>query len=71
MKRSSKNLIGKPITGFPNVDDVTCHEIGIASSVLTVQTPSSYPTIFAEGYDVLLWMNENIKQLDKMLDRLI
>ncbi len=68
MKRSSKKLIGKPGTGLPNVNDVTVHEIGFMPAM---QMPSSYTTIFAECYDALLWMNGNVKQLERMLDRLI
>lgn len=74
MKRSSKKLISKSNIGLPNVSDVTTiHEIdfGFMPGAVAMQIPSSYTAVFAECYDALLWMNENIKQLDRMLDRLI
>lgn len=73
MKRSSKKLVSKSSIGLPNVSDVTTYEIdfGFMPGTLTLQMPSSYTAIFAECYDALLWMNENIKQLDRMLDRLL
>ena len=71
MKQSVKKIINKVSTSLSVVNSAGTDANEFAPGAKALTLPSPYQAVLAEYYDVLLWMNDNMRQLEGLMDRFI
>ena len=71
MKQSVKKIINKVSTSLSVINSAGTNANEFAPGATALTLPSPHQAVLAEYYDVLIWMNDNMKQLEGLIDRFI